>query len=254
MIKRSLLSFIFLLQIGCSSVSKQDENISRLIDKYIPNQNINKKVRCFFTSLDNFTACGLTKDDLKVKIIPEPDSKISIASLIIAQASNDPEDQYRVTKDKMIFILKNIDDPAGWINFITGSRLEYYEALHEVAGGGNGFLDAGIGGGSLMHETIASWEDEKVNYMLSKGVDLEQRSKLMKETAILSARRSDQLSSEYVNMLTLLKHGADPRVVDFQGKGICDFLKKNKSRWDKKYPDAKENLIRELKDKHNMVC
>jgi hypothetical protein len=238
-------------------VSKQDANISRLIDKYIPNQVINKKVRCFFTSLDDFTACGLTKDDLKAQIISYSDVEIiRVADLIIAQASNDAEDQYRITKDKMLFILKNVDDPSRWISRITiENRFEYYVALHEVVGGGNALLgSAEIGGGSLMHHTIVFWEDEKVNYMLSKGVDLEQRSKLMKETALLSARRSDHLNSEYANMLTLLRHGADPRAVDFQGKGICDFIKKNKSRWDKKYPDAKENLVRELKDKHNMVC
>jgi hypothetical protein len=90
--------------------------------------------------------------------------------------------------------------------------------------------------------------------MLSQGVNLEQRSNVRKETAILVARRSDKTNSEYMNIIKLLRHGANPHAVDFEGRGICDFLQTNNSRWDRKFPKAKENLIRELRDKHNMDC
>jgi hypothetical protein len=231
-----------------------DQNVARIIDKYFSKPDINKKLHCFFTTQDNFISCGLNKEDLKYKDNSFPDGPTG-AQMIVAQASNEPDGKYRISKDKMVFVLKNVEDPSYWVDgLIIENRLEYYIALIEATGGPNALLNSKHLEGSIMHSTIEFWKDEKVDYMLSQKVDLEQRSTLRKETALLVARRADKTSSEYVNMLKLLRHGADPRAVDNRGRGICDYLRKTKSRWDAKFPDARENLIRELKDKHNMVC
>jgi hypothetical protein len=231
-----------------------DQNIARIIDKYFSKVDLNKKLHCFFTTNDNFMSCGLNKDDLKYKDNKFPDGPTT-AQMIVAQASNEPDGKYRITKEKMAFLLKNVDDPTYWFeSIIISGRFEYYVALLEVVGSPNKVFDTEHFSGSIMYRTIIYWDDEKVDYMLTQGVDLEQRYAMRQETALLAARYADHTSSEYIHMLKLLRHGADPRAVDKYGKGICDYIRKTKSRWDKKFPDARDNLLRELKDKHNMVC
>jgi hypothetical protein len=249
------LAAVIFIGSGCSAMQSYEDKIESVVRKYFPDENVRKKVFCLFlVDGKNVKSCNITHTDLAYKK-DNIESNPNISDIAIAQYSEDKSSKYRITPEKVEYLLKIDHHSRSWVeSIIIGYPLSYYKALIKAAGSPNGFANTEHYSGSIMHLTIEFWDDDKVNYMLNAGVNLEQRDDFRGETAILVARRSDKTQSEYTNIIKLLAHGADPTALDKDGNGLCHFLDKNKSRWDSKYPNAKEELRLKLRNNYNMDC
>ncbi len=144
-------------------------------------------------------------------------------------------------------------------SIVLDDSMPYYKAFLAAVGGPNALVlpppelvteeDYPL---EIMHETIAFWNKDQIDYLFAQGVDLEQRD-IRGETAVLVARRSNAGDSEFNRVNYLLDRGANPHAVDNQGKGLCNFAKQP-SNWDKTFPNQRTDLKRRLLTRYGMDC
>lgn len=246
-----LIAAILLTSTSCANGSTlTDTELDNLISFYFPDPEVSESLKCILDSDDgNIEHCEIKGSHLNYRNTSY-DNSPTLLQFVLAR-----EDTGQFSPEKFRHLVGRGADPsevAGTI--ISNYELEYFKALVEVVGGPNGLADGDWFPGSIMHATIAYWQDDKVEYLIEQGVNLEERSPETKETAILVARYSRFETSEFSKINKLLDYGADPHAKDKWGRDICEFVRNGRSLWDKKFPDQRLQLSDRLRKEYGIDC
>jgi hypothetical protein len=243
---RCLAAFFLLMSCGGLEQMKQD----RLIAKYFPDAAMASSLKCILKKgAGPKSGCPLKKEHL---VYSNPAFKGSPTMLEYVLEWGDK----KTNPETLYHMIKAGAEPAQVVSSVVfGDDLELFKALVKAVGGPNVRLHSPSSYQSIMYAAITHWHtDEKIDYLQSVGVDWEELEPVSGDTAILDASLNGLTSSEFHKVNKLLDYGANPRALDNDGRGLCDFIKNKYTRWDKQFPDQRAKLTQRLRTQYGMIC
>jgi hypothetical protein len=236
---------MLVLQACDQGFSFMTSRIDRLLDKYF-DAPAKAYVHCISKETGSDKKCSLPPEKWREYNKKRP-------SLLLFMWKN--RDQIKLTPDDLQQAILDGGDPNKIaMDVIANGEFEYFQAFVKGAGGPNALNDGNWYDGSILHGTIALGSPEKLRWILTTQPNLEQVSPLNKETPILVATISGGGVSEFERINMLLDAGANPRALDSDGRGICDYIENGRSLWDADFPNQRADLRRRLKVEFDMTC
>lgn len=142
------------------------------------------------------------------------------------------------------------ETPASYI--ISTMPLAYLKAL--IEGGVDPNTDRGPGPEySIAESAITHWEDDKIEYLIKAGLDLERRNS-NGDTAILQAGYIVHEGGPFKKQLFLLDRGANPAARNKVGQGICYGIENDVDLRLPGDPDYRLILAKRLEEKFGIRC
>lgn len=138
-------------------------------------------------------------------------------------------------------------------NIAEVGSMQYFVALAESLEGPNGRM--ADGSSYLLHYSVKYWDQEKIDYLRSrKGFDWELRDFNGKTAILYGFSAGDNQASGFKRILQMIEYGADPRAVDYRGKGVCNYVRHGWPVENRVFAEERQALSKRLKDEFQMDC
>jgi ankyrin repeat protein len=150
------------------------------------------------------------------------------------------------------FIRDNESGQTAVSYIIATLPLDYLRALIEAGIGPNEDRGAGLVY-SVRESAITHWQDEKVDYLLENGLELERRN-LNGDTILLEAGYVVHDGGPFKKQIFLIERGADPTARNNVGQGICWGIENDPYPQQAGAPGYRTILARRLEDEFSIRC